>query len=189
MLVCIILAQMATAQTSSFTAAKVDAGQECNWPFNAVATNPADNKVYAFWRKGAGAGATYKLIRWDNPGWTTLSTFTTANGTSSSVKVPDFGDAADKVSLAIDKTGRFHVVFKGIALSTVNDGVWYGTSADGVNWSFQPVDILPASAANESLYDAVIEIDKQNQPTRRLPVQYHSHTPDLPASVLPANRG
>ncbi|RYF60078.1 MAG: hypothetical protein EOO39_32625, partial [Cytophagaceae bacterium] len=154
----------AWAQASSFTAAKVEDGTDCNWPFSAMATNPVDGKIYALWRKGADVNVTYKLIRWDGSSWTTLSTFTTANGTSSSIKVPDFSGGSDYVSLAIDATGRFHVAFKGGSASVGREAIWYGLSPTGTTWSFQSLQALPANSINQSLLDQVIEVDPQNQP-------------------------
>jgi hypothetical protein len=63
------------AQAQSFTTAQVEAGPDCNWPFNSVATNPVDGKTYGFWRKGSGATAAYKLIRFDGSSWTTVGSF------------------------------------------------------------------------------------------------------------------
>lgn len=154
----------AFAQTSTFTAAKVEDGTDCNWPFSAMATNPVDGKIYALWRKGANENVTYKLIRWDGSGWATVSTFTTASGTTSSIKVPDFSGGADFVSLAIDAAGRFHVAFKGTVASVGREAVWYGLSPTGTTWSFQPLQALPANSINQSLSDQVIEVDPQNQP-------------------------
>ncbi|MBC3789431.1 Ig-like domain-containing protein, partial [Spirosoma utsteinense] len=152
------------AQPSSFTSAQIEVGTDCNWPYSAIATNPTDGKMYALWRKGADVSVTYKLIRWDGSSWTQLSTFTTATGTSSSNKVPDFSAATDRVSLAIDGTGRFHVTFSGISASAGRQGIWYGLSTNGTSWSFQALQILAANSTNESLAEEVIEVDAQNQP-------------------------
>lgn len=152
------------AQPSTFTTAQIEVGTDCNWPYSAVATSPVDGKIYAFWRRGANEEVTYKLIRWDGNGWTTLSTFTNATGSSSTIKVPNFGDATDDVSLAIDKANRFHVTFKGSSSISGRDAVWYGLSTNGTNWSFQMLQSLPSGSINESLADQVIEVDPQNQP-------------------------
>ncbi|RYF78260.1 MAG: hypothetical protein EOO39_01910, partial [Cytophagaceae bacterium] len=120
--------------------------------------------MYTIWRRGANTDVTYKLMRWDGSSWTLLSTFTTATGTTSSIKVPDFSGATDRVSLAIDATGRFHIAFSGVSATANRGGIWYGLSPTGTSWSFQALQVLPAESMNQSLQEQVIEVDPQNQP-------------------------
>lgn len=152
------------AQTTPFIAAQVEDGTGCDWPFNAIATNPVDGRIYGFWRKGAGSQVTYKLIRWDDTSWSTVSTFTTSGGTTSATKVSGFEGAGDDVGLAIGSDGIVHVVFQGYRGSGNGStrGVWYG-AFDGASWMFDEIQTVsdPTGAINTA--NPVIDIGTGNQ--------------------------
>jgi hypothetical protein len=149
------------------TSAQIEQGTDCNWPFSDVATNPVNGKIYGFWRKGSGATAVYKLIRWDGS-WNTVGTFTTSAGSGSTNKVPEFNYAYDDVSLAIDAVGHFHVTFQGQKGS--NEccgqirGVWYGFSTDGSSWTFTEIQTVSDPNGWKNTDDPVIEVDANNRP-------------------------
>ncbi|UHG93840.1 beta strand repeat-containing protein [Spirosoma oryzicola] len=165
LLACVSFAQVANAQISSFTAAQIEEGNGCNWPFSALAANPKDGKVYGFWRKGAGDEAIYRLIRFDGSGWATVSSFSPTGG-SASIKVPSFDGASDDVDLAIDALGRYHVTFQGSRGSGVTStrGVWYGFSSDGTTWSFSEVQTYSDPNGWKNTDNPVLELDNNNQP-------------------------
>lgn len=155
----------AWAQISAFTAAQIEEGTGCDWPFSALATNPKDGKIYGFWRRGAGPDATYKLIRFDGSSWSTLSSFTPSGG-SAAIKVPNFDGANDYTSLSIDALGRYHVVFSGYRGSSFTSarGVWYGLSTDGTSWTFTEIQTVsdPSGFKNTSIPD--LDVDVNNRP-------------------------
>ncbi|HEY0108071.1 MAG TPA: hypothetical protein VGB67_00500, partial [Fibrella sp.] len=154
------------AQVSAFTTAQIEVGTGCDWPFSALATRPSDGRIFGFWRKGSGAAATYKLIQWDGTSWSTVSTFAPTGSSNSSINVPDFTSASDDVDLAIDATGRFHVVFRGERGGglTSNRGVWYGLSTNGTSWSFTEIQTFSDPNGAQNTNDPVIEVDASNNP-------------------------
>jgi len=128
-------------------------------PFSSMARNASD-VVYGIRLKDSGANGHFRLYRYDNPGpsgtWATVGEFTRAN-------VPNILVTEDEVSLAIDKTGRFHVAFKG--RNDTTSGVYYATSPNGAtgNWTF--TELATITGINTGVQDVVVKTD----PTNNLP--------------------
>ncbi|MEZ0487012.1 cellulose binding domain-containing protein [Fibrella aquatica] len=156
----------AKAQISAFTAAQIETGTGCDWPFSSLAVNPVDGKVYGFWRKGSGLEAIYKLIRFDGSSWTTVSTFAPTGNSGSPINIPNFDSATDDVDIAIDALGRFHVTFRGSRGGGFDSvrGVWYGLSTNGTSWAFTEIQTFSDPSGFKGTDDPVIEIDAANQP-------------------------
>ena len=156
----IILSGNAVSQT--FTHGQLDVGNECDWPFNSIATNPVDGKQYAFFRIGSEASAVYSIKRHDGgTTWTTMSTFS-----PSDIPSP-FDGASDHVEIAIGANGVFHLVFSGQEIAACcgqERGVWYGTSSNAVNWSFTKIETFSDPSGFKNTSSPMIKIGSDNNP-------------------------
>ncbi|MBD2705498.1 putative Ig domain-containing protein [Spirosoma sp. BT702] len=160
------LTNVVKAQTPSFTTGQIEEGTGCDRPFPAVATNPVDGKIYGFWQKGVQANGVYKLFVWNGSNWSTVGTFTTATGTGSTVRVPNFDGVASGVMLSIDATGTFHVVFNGYRGDPITGtkGIWYGVSPNGTSWTFTEIQTVQDLNGFTTLNFSILEVDNSNVP-------------------------
>ncbi|MBO6517586.1 MAG: hypothetical protein JJ975_13650, partial [Bacteroidia bacterium] len=151
---------MSKAQT--FSGAKIDDGDGCNWPFSSTTSAP-NGDIYMFWRDGSGTGAVFKLLRWTGSAWTSVGSFNMTTVASSL----NFNSASDYVSLAIDGSGNYHVVFgasKTGSCCSQPRGFAYGYSSNGTSWTFETIISYTDPSGWKNIYDPSVRVDKNGIP-------------------------
>jgi hypothetical protein len=150
------------SKAQTFSSGKVDNGNGSANVFNHLTKSNSDT-IYGFWRDGSSATVIYKVIKWTGTSWVTVSSFANSDFSAST----PFDYASDDVSMAIDASGGFHVVFKGIenaACCAQERGVAYGYSANGSSWSFTNIQSSTDPNGWLSYNDPQIKLDKNGNP-------------------------
>jgi hypothetical protein len=155
-----------TARSQTFTAAMLQSGESCTNLQNVIAKNSA-NEMFAFWRDGSTASnnTQYYILKWNAVAntWTQVSTFTMTDVASQT----PFANANDDVSLAIDASGGYHIVFRAIANTACCSqarGIVYGYSATGATWTFTALQSLVDSNGWLGVDDPMLDLDLSGNP-------------------------
>ncbi|MEW5848837.1 MAG: MopE-related protein [Myxococcota bacterium] len=146
------------ARATTFSSSSLESGDGAANVFSGAAHN-VDGDSFAFWRDGEGSSATYRLMKWNGTAWSTVGSF-------AATSVSGLTGASDDVSLAIDSTGGFHVVFRGYAGSGLSStrAVWYGYSTAGTSWSFTQLHAASSAQGFSNLDDPMVRLDAGNRP-------------------------
>ncbi|HRG01755.1 MAG TPA: T9SS type A sorting domain-containing protein [Bacteroidia bacterium] len=154
------------ANSQTFTSAFLQTGDGCTNLMNCMTTNSAGD-IFAFWRDGSQTNnnSQYYILKWSSVtnSWTQVSTFDMTPLSAQTV----FDYPSDDVSMVIDASGGYHVVFQAIenaACCGQRRGIAYGYSANGSSWTFTELQALSDPNGWLNVDDPTIDLDASGYP-------------------------
>ncbi|MBL7935112.1 MAG: hypothetical protein JNM51_04805, partial [Bacteroidia bacterium] len=154
------------ANSQTFTSAFLQTGDGCTNLMNCMTTNSA-GEIFAFWRDGSQTNnnSQYYILKWNSGtnSWTQISTFDMTPLSAQTV----FDYPSDDVSMVIDASGGYHVVFQATenaACCGQRRGIAYGYSANGSSWTFTELQALSDPNGWLNVDDPTIDLDASGYP-------------------------
>ena len=134
--------------SSSINETMIHTYSQNTWAWNSLATGP-NGETYLTHKVSSTEIA---IKKWNGSDWDSLSSVTTT-------LTGDTG-FSDSLDLAVDKTGKLHLVFKHYIGSGVTSkrGVKYATY-DGTSWTFSEVEAYSDSSGGKNFYDPALDVD------------------------------
>ncbi|OKL36238.1 cadherin-like beta sandwich domain-containing protein [Domibacillus mangrovi] len=138
------------AVSSSIQETMVHTYSQNTWAWNSLATGP-NGEIYLTHKISSTEIA---IKKWNGSAWSSLP----------SVKTSMTGDTgfSDSLDLAVDASGKLHLVFKHYIGSGVTSkrGVKYGVY-NGTSWSFSEVEAYSHPSGGRNFYDPALDVDSQ----------------------------